>query len=89
MSIKFIILQFTTNPKSLFDNNFEGEIPKGLEKLHNLSEINLFYNHFKGSVSKDLALLDALTMTMFDENGNPFLLEINTEKEAIIITKNE
>jgi len=74
---------------SLFDNNFEGEIPKGLERLHNLSEMNLSYNHFKGSVSEVLISLDALNMTMFDENGNPFLLEINTEKETTIITKNE
>lgn len=73
---------------SLFDNNFEGEIPKGLEKLHNLSEMNLSYNHFKGSASKDLILLDALNMTMFDENGNPFLLEINNEKETTIVTQN-
>ncbi|MBF4518707.1 Two component regulator three Y domain protein [Flavobacterium sp. ANB] len=74
---------------SLFDNNFEGGIPKELEKLHNLSEMNLSYNHFKGSASKDLISLDALNMTMFDENGNPFLIEINTEKETTLITKNE
>jgi len=74
---------------SLFDNNFEGEIPNGLGKLYNLAELNLSYNKFKGTVSKNLALLDALNMTMFDENDNPFLLEINTEKETTIITKNE
>lgn len=73
---------------SLFDNSFEGEIPKGLEKLHNLSEMNLSYNKFKGTVSKNLALLDPLNMTMFDEEGTPFLLEINTEKETTIVTQN-
>ena len=73
---------------SLFDNSFEGEIPKGLEKLHNLSEMNLSYNKFKGTVSKNLALLDPLNMTMFDEDGAPFLLEINTEKETTIVTQN-
>ncbi len=50
--------------------------------------MNLSYNQFKGSVSKDLILLDTLNMTMFDENGNPFLLEINTEKETTIVTQN-
>lgn len=73
---------------SFFDNNFEGEIPKELEKLHNLSELNLSYNKFKGTVSKSLALLDPLNMTMFDEDGNPFLLEINTEKETSIVSEN-
>ncbi len=62
---------------SLFDNSFEGEIPAGIEKLRNLSEMNLSYNKFKGSVSKELILMDSLNMTMFDENGNPFLLEMN------------
>ena len=38
-------------------------------------------NRFKGSVSKKLTLLDALNMTMFDEKGNPFLLDVNEEKE--------
>ncbi|MEZ0130815.1 hypothetical protein AB9T88_14030 [Flavobacterium sp. LBUM151] len=37
---------------SLFDNNFEGEIPSGIEKLHNVAELNLSYNKFKGTVSK-------------------------------------
>jgi hypothetical protein len=73
---------------SLFDNSFEGEIPKGLEKLHNLSEMNLSYNKFKGTVSKSLVLLDPLNMTMLDENGNPFLLEINAERETTIVTEN-
>ena len=73
---------------SLFDNNLEGEIPGGLEKLHNLTELNLSYNKFKGTVSKNLAVLDVLNMTMLDENGNPVLLEINTEKETTIVTQN-
>jgi len=73
---------------SLFDNNFEGEIPAEIGKLHTLTEINLSYNKFRGSVLKNLALLDPLNMTMFDENGNPFLLEINTEKETTIVTQN-
>ncbi|MBS7252454.1 leucine-rich repeat domain-containing protein [Flavobacterium branchiicola] len=73
---------------SLFDNRFEGEIPAELEKLHNLSEMNLSYNKFKGSVSKSLTILDSLNMTMFDENGNPFLLEVNEEKEPANITVN-
>ncbi|CAD0002421.1 leucine-rich repeat domain-containing protein [Flavobacterium salmonis] len=66
---------------SLFDNSFEGEIPKELENLNHLSEMNLSYNRFKGSVSKKLTLLDALNMTMFDQKGNPFLLDVNEEKE--------
>ena len=73
---------------SLFDNNLEGEIPGGLEKLHNLTELNLSHNKFKGTVSKNLAVLDVLNMTMLDENGNPVLLEINTEKETTIVTQN-
>jgi len=73
---------------SLFDNNFNGEIPKELEKLPNLTEMNLSYNKFNGSISKNLALMDPLNMTMFDENGNPFLLELNTEKESTIVTEN-
>ena len=73
---------------SLFDNGFEGEIPKGLNKLHKLTEMNLSYNNFKGTISRNLALLDALNMTMFDESGNPFLLEINNEKETTIVTQN-
>lgn len=73
---------------SLFDNNFEGEIPKELEKLHNLAEMNLSYNKFKGTVSKNLAVLDPLNLTMFDEEGNPFLLEINAEKETEIVSEN-
>lgn len=73
---------------SLFDNNLEGEIPHEMDKMHNLAEMNLSYNRFKGGVSKNLALLDALNMTMFDENGNPFLLEINTEKQTTIVTEN-
>jgi len=68
---------------SLFDNNFGGEIPKDLENLHHLSEMNLSYNQFESTVSKKIALLDALNMTMFDKDGNPFLLEINTEKEIL------
>lgn len=66
----------------------EGEIPSGIQKLHNLAELNLSYNKFKGTVSKNLALLDALNMTLFDETGNPVLLEINTEKETTIVTQN-
>ena len=31
--------------------------------------------------SKKIALLDVLNMTMMDENGNPFLLEINQENK--------
>jgi hypothetical protein len=73
---------------SLFNNGFEGEIPQGLEKLHNLSEMNLSYNKFAGGVSKNLALLDALNMTMFDENGNMFLLELNAEKDNTVIIEN-
>ena len=73
---------------SLFNNNFEGEIPKELEKLSNLSELNLSYNKFKGSVSKSLTVLDSLNMTMFDENGNPFLLDINEERKNENITIN-
>jgi hypothetical protein len=73
---------------SLFDNNFEGEIPNELENLNHLSEMNLSYNKFKGSVSKKLTLLDALNMTMFDENGNPFLLDVNKEKDNTNITVN-
>ena len=68
---------------SLFDNKFTGEIPKDLENLQHLSEMNLSYNQFEGTVSKKIALLDSLNMTMFDKDGNPFLLEINTEKEII------
>lgn len=73
---------------SLFDNNFVGEIPKELENLHHLSEMNLSYNKFKGSVSKKLTLLDALNMTMLDENGNPFLLDVTEEKDITNITVN-
>ncbi|GGE96186.1 hypothetical protein GCM10011518_01850 [Flavobacterium limi] len=73
---------------SLFDNNFEGEIPKELQNLQNLSEMNLSYNKFKGSVSKKLTLLDALNMTMLDENGNPFLLDVTEEKDITNITVN-
>ncbi|OHT43350.1 leucine-rich repeat domain-containing protein [Flavobacterium tructae] len=73
---------------SLFDNKFEGEIPNELEKLGHLSELNLSYNKFKGGVSKNLILLDALNMTMFDEEGNPFLLEIAARKETTMVTRN-
>ena len=73
---------------SLFDNNFEGEIPKELENLKYLSEMNLSYNKFKGSVSKKLTLLDSLNMTMFDENRNPFLLDVNEEKDIMNSTVN-
>jgi len=73
---------------NLADNNFEGEIANELEKLNHLSGLNLSYNKFSGSVSKSLILLDALNMTMMDENGNPFLLENNTEKETTIVTPN-
>ncbi len=73
---------------SLFDNNFEGEVPKELEDLQNLSEMNLSYNKFKGSVSKKLTLLDALNMTMLDENGDPFLLDVHEEKDITNITVN-
>ena len=65
---------------SLFNNSFDGEIPEELEKLKNLSEMNLSYNKFKGAVSKKLTLLDSLNMTMFDEDGNPFLLDLIEEK---------
>lgn len=70
---------------SLFDNNFEGEVPNELEKLPNLSELNLSYNKFKGGASRNLIVLDALNMTMLDENGNPFLLEIATDKPTTIV----
>lgn len=73
---------------SLFDNNFEGKIPKELENLNHLSEMNLSYNKFEGSVSKRLTLLDSLNMTMLDQNGNPFLLDINEEKDNTNITVN-
>lgn len=74
---------------SLFDNNFEGKIPDELEKLNHLSEMNLSYNKFKGSVSKRLTVLDSLNMTMYDENGNPFLLDVKEEKDNnTIITVN-
>ena len=68
---------------SLFANNFTGDIPEDLENLQHLSEMNLSYNQFQGSASKKIALLDSLNLTMLDKNGNPFLLEINAEKEII------
>ncbi|WP_431244180.1 hypothetical protein ACQ9BO_07390 [Flavobacterium sp. P21] len=52
--------------------------------MKHLSEMNLSYNKFKGGVSRKIALLDALNMTMFDENGNLFLLEINAERQKNI-----
>jgi hypothetical protein len=73
---------------SLFDNNFDGEIPEELDNLHHLSEMNLSYNKFKGSVSKKLTLLDALNMTMLDENENPFLLDVTEKKHITNITVN-
>jgi hypothetical protein len=73
---------------SLFDNNFKGEIPKELENLTHLSEMNLSYNKFKGSVSKRLTVLDSLNMTMFDENGNPFLLDVKEENDNTNIIVN-
>ena len=65
----------------MFDNDFTGVIPPEIEKLANLAELNLSYNKFTGEVSKKIALLDALNVTMMDENGNPFLLEINQENK--------
>ncbi|WP_244307341.1 leucine-rich repeat domain-containing protein [Flavobacterium fluviatile] len=73
---------------SLFYNNFEGKIPDELENLNHLSEMNLSYNKFKGSVSKKLTLLDSLNMTMFDENGNPFLLDVKEQKDNTSIIVN-
>lgn len=73
---------------SLFNNNLEGEIPKELESLSNLTELNLSYNKFKGSVSRNLAVLDSLNMIMFDNNGNPFLLDVNEEIKNENITVN-
>jgi Leucine-rich repeat (LRR) protein len=67
---------------SLFENKMDGQIPFDLEKLGNLKEMNISYNMFNGLVSKNLSKLDALNMTMINEQGVATTLKVNTDKNS-------
>jgi len=67
---------------SLFENKMEGQVPFDLEKLEKLKEMNISYNMFNGLVSKNLSKLDALNMTMVDEQGVATTLKVNTDKNS-------
>jgi hypothetical protein len=60
----------------------DGQIPFDLEKLGNLKEMNISYNMFNGLVSKNLSKLDALNMTMINEQGVATTLKVNTDKNS-------
>ena len=73
---------------SLFDNKMTGGIPAELETMSHLKEMNLSYNCFSGRVSKQLIALDALNMTMLDENGAVILLDVNLPPHDLFVSKN-
>ena len=60
----------------------DGQIPFDLEKLGNLKEMNISYNMFNGLVSKNLSKLDALNMTMVNEQGVATTLKVNADKNS-------
>ena len=60
----------------------DGQIPFDLEKLGKLKEMNISYNMFNGLVSKNLSKLDALNMTMVNEQGVATTLKVNADKNS-------
>ena len=67
---------------SLFDNAMNGQVPLELENLSNLKEMNISYNMFNGLVSKNLSKLDALNMTMINEQGVATTLKVSIDKNS-------
>ena len=51
-----------------------------------LKEMNISYNMFNGLVSKNLSKLDALNMTMINEQGVATTLKVNTDKNSALAT---
>ncbi len=71
---------------SLFENNFTGQVPLSIENLNNLKEMNISYNKFSGLVSRKLAMLDTLNMTMINDKGVAYLMNvaIDVDKRPIV-----
>ena len=59
----------------LFDNELKGLIPKELETLKKLRELNISYNQFNEPISKNLVDKDALNLTMLTSKGKVVLFE--------------
>ena len=49
--------------------------------------MNVSYNNFNGFVSKDLAVLDTLNMTMLNNQGVAFLLNIKSDRSTAIASE--
>ncbi|MNG20978.1 hypothetical protein D3C84_1052890 [compost metagenome] len=74
---------------SLFENNFAGQVPLALEKLNGLKEMNISYNKFNGLVTKKLAMLDTLNMTMINDKGVAYLMNVAVEMDKRPIVSEE
>jgi hypothetical protein len=56
---------------SLFDNKMRRYHSLTLERVNKVKkEMNISYNGFNGNVEKNVALLDTLNMTMFNDKEN-------------------
>jgi hypothetical protein len=64
----------------------EGQVPFDLEKLNNLKEMNI-YNQFSGLISRKLAVLDTLNMTMVNDKGVAFLLDVAMDIERPLVSE--
>ena len=71
---------------SLFDNQLNGTIPS-LEKMANLTAINLSLNNFKDFSDSSLVSLDRFKLQMYKSNSKEKVLL--GEKEATIIVSNK
>ena len=72
---------------SLFDNNIHGQVPINIEKLQNLSIMNISYNNFNGFVSKKLAAKDAMSMTMINDKGIAVTLNVHSDKDKALASE--
>jgi hypothetical protein len=54
--------------------------------LNGLKEMNISYNKFNGLVTKKLAMLDTLNMTMVNESGVAYLMNVavDIDKRPIV-----
>ena len=57
--------------------------------LDNLKEMNISYNKFNGLVSKKLAMLDTLNMTMVNDSGVAYLMNVAIEVDKRPIVSEE
>jgi Leucine-rich repeat (LRR) protein len=61
-----------------------GHIPYTIAKLDNLKSVNLSYNSFSGAVSQALAQKEGFNLTMINESGLAFQLEVSSNAKGVL-----